>query len=133
MALRFKTNLKATHSLIDLTPLVDVIFLMLIFFIITSDIPPLKSLNIDNPTLDKDSSPLTTQLAQHAADLLAFLVLAFLVPFSSNQGNLGQAPVHFRSALQNTWGVWERRCTAPFSALIAPLKNCCLERMLSNT
>lgn len=62
MALRFKTSLKHSNSLIDLTPLVDVIFLMLIFFIITSDILPLKSLNIENPTLDKDSAPLTTQL-----------------------------------------------------------------------
>ncbi len=70
MPLRFKTTLKTSHSLIDLTPLVDVVFLMLIFFIITSDILPLKSLNIENPTLDKDSTPLTTQLiivmdAQH--------------------------------------------------------------------
>jgi biopolymer transport protein ExbD len=48
--------------LIDLTPLVDVIFLMLIFFIITSDILPLKSLNIENPSLEKDSAPLTTQI-----------------------------------------------------------------------
>lgn len=60
--MRFKTNLKISHNLIDLTPLVDVIFLMLIFFIITSDILPLKSLNIENPTLDRDSAPLTTQL-----------------------------------------------------------------------
>lgn len=60
--MRFKTNLKASHNLIDLTPLVDVIFLMLIFFIITSDILPLKSLNIENPTLEEDSTPLTTQL-----------------------------------------------------------------------
>lgn len=56
--------------MIDLTPLVDVIFLMLIFFIITSDILPLKSLRIENPTLPKDTTPLTTQLivvmdAQH--------------------------------------------------------------------
>ena len=58
----FKTNLKSTSALIDLTPLVDVVFLMLIFFIITSDILPLKSLNIENPTLEKDSAPLTTQL-----------------------------------------------------------------------
>ena len=35
---------------------------MLIFFIITSDILPLKSLNIENPTLEKNSAPLTTQL-----------------------------------------------------------------------
>lgn len=59
---RFKTNLKSSNNLIDLTPLVDVIFLMLIFFIITSDILPLKSLNIENPTLAKESTPLTTQL-----------------------------------------------------------------------
>lgn len=60
--MKFKTNLKTSSSIIDLTPLVDVVFLMLIFFIITSDILPLKSLNIENPVLEKDSSPLTTQL-----------------------------------------------------------------------
>lgn len=60
--MNFKTNLKSSPNLIDLTPLVDVIFLMLIFFIITSDILPLKSLNIENPTLNRDSMPLTTQL-----------------------------------------------------------------------
>jgi biopolymer transport protein ExbD len=60
--MRFKTNLKTSLNLIDLTPLVDVIFLMLIFFIITSDILPLKSLNIENPVLNRDSTPLTTQL-----------------------------------------------------------------------
>lgn len=60
--MKFKTSLKTSTSLIDLTPLVDVIFLMLIFFIITSDILPLKSLNVQNPPLSKDSAPLTTQL-----------------------------------------------------------------------
>ena len=60
--MKFKTRLKTSTSLIDLTPLVDVIFLMLIFFIITSDILPLKSLNIENPQLERDSTPLTTQL-----------------------------------------------------------------------
>ncbi len=60
--MHFKTNLKSSSNLIDLTPLVDVIFLMLIFFIITSDILPLKSLNIENPTLAKASTPLTTKL-----------------------------------------------------------------------
>ena len=60
--MKFKTNLKSSISLIDLTPLVDVIFLMLIFFIVTSDILPLKSLNIDNPALSADAHPLTTQL-----------------------------------------------------------------------
>jgi biopolymer transport protein ExbD len=60
--MQFKTSLKASPNLIDLTPLVDVIFLMLIFFIITSDILPLKSLNIENPQLPRDSAPLTTQI-----------------------------------------------------------------------
>lgn len=60
--MRFKTTLKQSHSLIDLTPLVDVIFLMLIFFIVTSDILPLKSLNIQNPTVSRSSTPLTSQL-----------------------------------------------------------------------
>ena len=60
--MRFKTNLKPSLNLIDLTPLVDVVFLMLIFFIVTSDVLPLKSLNIENPTLDRDTIPLTTQL-----------------------------------------------------------------------
>lgn len=58
----FKTNLKPSTSLIDMTPLVDVIFLMLIFFIVTSDILPLKSLNIENPSIARNSAPLTTQL-----------------------------------------------------------------------
>lgn len=60
--MQFKTNLKTSTSLIDMTPLVDVIFLMLIFFIVTSDILPLKSLNIENPTLERNSAPLTTQM-----------------------------------------------------------------------
>lgn len=60
--MKFKTNLKVSHNLIDMTPLVDVIFLMLIFFIVTSDILPLKSLNIENPMLDRNSAPLTTQI-----------------------------------------------------------------------
>ncbi len=68
--MKFKTRLKTSTHLINLTPLVDVIFLMLIFFIVTSDILPLKSLRIENPSLEKDSAPLTTQLllvmdAQH--------------------------------------------------------------------
>lgn len=60
--MHFRSTLKSSRSFIDLTPLVDVVFLLLIFFIITSDILPLKSLNIENPTLDKDSPPLATQL-----------------------------------------------------------------------
>ena len=60
--MRFKTKLKASNTLIDLTPLVDVIFLLLIFFIVTSDVLPLKSLHIENPVIEQDAVPLTTQL-----------------------------------------------------------------------
>jgi biopolymer transport protein ExbD len=60
--IRLKTKLKTSNILIDLTPLIDVVFLMLIFFIVTSDILPLKSLNVENPVLEKNSTPLTTQL-----------------------------------------------------------------------
>lgn len=68
--MKFTTRLKPSFSLIDLTPLVDVIFLLLIFFIVTSDILPLKSLKIENPLLKEDAEALTTQLlivmdAQH--------------------------------------------------------------------
>ncbi|MEI8366326.1 MAG: biopolymer transporter ExbD [Parachlamydiaceae bacterium] len=60
--MKFKTNLKVTHTFIDMTPLVDVIFLMLIFFVVTSDVLPLKSLNIENPVLNKNSAAMTTQI-----------------------------------------------------------------------
>lgn len=60
--MNFKTRLKPSFNLIDLTPLVDVIFLLLVFFLITSDILPLKSLNVENPQLERDSLPLTTQI-----------------------------------------------------------------------
>jgi biopolymer transport protein ExbD len=49
--MRFSTKLKPCYNLIDLTPLVDVIFLMLIFFMVTSDTLPLKSLLIQQPKL----------------------------------------------------------------------------------
>lgn len=61
--MRFQTRLKPCYNLIDLTALVDVIFLLLIFFLITSDTLPLKSLSIVNPTLvNKDSPAYLTQL-----------------------------------------------------------------------
>lgn len=60
--LKVKTSLKHTNFLIDLTPLVDVTFLMLIFFIVTSDILPLKSLQIENPPLKENTEALTTQI-----------------------------------------------------------------------
>ena len=55
--MNFKTRLKPCYNLIDLTPLVDVIFLLLIFFFISSDTLPLKSLSIQNPELKNKDSP----------------------------------------------------------------------------
>lgn len=59
--MRFSTHLKPCYNLIDLTPLVDVIFLMLIFFMVTSDTLPLKSLLIQQPKLSTQD---TSKLAQ---------------------------------------------------------------------
>lgn len=60
--MKFKCSLEQATSLIDLTPLVDVVFLMLVFFIITSDILPLKSLNIETPVLDLSSPARTAHI-----------------------------------------------------------------------
>ena len=60
--MKYQTRLKPCFNLIDLTPLVDVIFLMLIFFLVTSEVLPLKSLAIENPEIAKDSPPKLTQL-----------------------------------------------------------------------
>lgn len=60
--MRFQTRLKPCHNLIDLTPLVDVIFLMLIFFLVTSEILPLKSLPIETPSIPIDQPAKLAQL-----------------------------------------------------------------------
>ena len=96
--MKFKTRLKPSPDLIDLTPLVDVIFLMLIFFIITSNILPLKSLLIENPQLEQDSAPLTTQLllvmdAQHVIYLGSKKAI---VDLNSLRQHLQQELVHLK-------------------------------------
>ena len=60
--MHLQARLRPTSYFVDLTPLVDVVFLLLIFFMITSDVLPLKSLNIQVPELTQDSLPLTSQL-----------------------------------------------------------------------
>lgn len=60
--LTFKATLKQAPSLLDLTPLVDVVFLLLIFFMFTAEILPLKSLPIQPPTLARKETPTTQQL-----------------------------------------------------------------------
>ncbi len=60
--MRFETRLKPCYNLIDLTPLVDVIFLMLIFFLVSSDTLPLKSLQILHPEMDLEEPAKLCQL-----------------------------------------------------------------------
>jgi biopolymer transport protein ExbD len=60
--MRCTTKLKPCLNLIDLTPLVDVIFLMLIFFLITSDTLPLKSLLIQHPQISSSEEAKLSQL-----------------------------------------------------------------------
>lgn len=90
--IRFKTKLESTNFLIDLTPLVDVTFLMLIFFLITSDILPLKSLNVENPRIERDSIPLTTQLlvVMDAQNVIYLGSKKEIVDFVSLKGQLKQ-------------------------------------------
>lgn len=90
--MKFQARLKSSAALIDLTPLVDVIFLMLIFFIVTSDILPLKSLLIENPELKKDSAPLTTQLlvVMDAEHVIYLGSKKSIVDFSSLKSSLEQ-------------------------------------------
>ncbi len=76
--MKFRTHLNASSSLIDLTPLVDVIFLLLIFFMISSDILPIKALNVEHPTLEKES-PTTL------APLLVIMDAQHVVYYGSNK------------------------------------------------
>lgn len=60
--IKLSSSLKHSQALIDLTPLVDVILLMLVFFIITSDVLPFKSLNVSLPDLEQQSPILTSTI-----------------------------------------------------------------------
>lgn len=60
--MRCSTRLKPCVNLIDLTPLVNVIFLMMIFFLVTSETLPLKSLLIQHPQLNLQEEALLSQL-----------------------------------------------------------------------
>ncbi len=60
--MKCQTRLKPCFTLIDLTPLVDVIFLMCIFFLFTSDTLPLKSLLIEHPYIQNTEEAKLSQL-----------------------------------------------------------------------
>ncbi len=59
----FATRLKPRETLIDLAPLVDVVFLLLIFFFVTSEILPLKSLPLKTPKLSLEAPAIPTEIA----------------------------------------------------------------------
>jgi biopolymer transport protein ExbD len=130
--MKFKTRLKASNALIDLTPLVDVIFLMLIFFIVTSDILPLKSLNIENPQLEKDSAPLTTQLllVMDAQQVIYLGSKKSIVDFSSLKAELNN---EIEQLKKENGGLWptivlsvDRRIEyGLFLKLFAIAQECC--------
>ncbi|CAF24272.1 Uncharacterized protein PRO82_000781 [Candidatus Protochlamydia amoebophila] len=130
--MKFKTRLKSSNALIDLTPLVDVIFLMLIFFIVTSDILPLKSLNIENPQLKKDSTPLTTQLllVMDAQQVIYLGSKKSIVDFSSLQSDLEN---EIQNLKKQNGGIWptvvlsvDRRIEyGLFLKLFAIAQECC--------
>lgn len=60
--MRFTTRLAKERPAIDMTPLVDVLFLLLIFFLVTSDTLPLKSIRIERPSLALEAPPIISQL-----------------------------------------------------------------------
>jgi biopolymer transport protein ExbD len=130
--MKIKTRLKASNALIDLTPLVDVIFLMLIFFIVTSDILPLKSLNIENPQLEKDSAPLTTQLllVMDAQQVIYLGSKKSIVDFSSLKAELNN---EIEQLKKENGGLWptivlsvDRRIEyGLFLKLFAIAQECC--------
>lgn len=60
--MRFSMRLKPCYNLIDITPLVNVIFLMLIFFMFTSDTLSLKSLLIEHPKIPVEEPAKLAQL-----------------------------------------------------------------------
>lgn len=101
--MKFKTNLKTSFSLIDLTPLVDVIFLLLIFFIISSDIFPLKSLNIEKPVLEKKSTPLTSRLlvVMDAQNVLYLGTKKQIIDFSNFKEEVEQELVRLQKDYPN--------------------------------
>jgi biopolymer transport protein ExbD len=68
--MKFRMQLSSTSSLVDLTPLVDVMFLLLIFFVITSDLLPIKAMEVESPVVNRQSEALSAELlvvmdAQH--------------------------------------------------------------------
>jgi len=59
----FATRLKPKETLIDLAPLVDVVFLLLIFFFVTSEILPLKSIPLKPPKLALEAPAIPSEIA----------------------------------------------------------------------
>lgn len=128
--LQFKTKLQPSTALIDLTPLVDVVFLMLIFFIVTANILPLKSLLIENPSLEKDSNPLTTQLllVMDSQNILYLGSKKMIVDFDSLKSDLEKEIEHMKTeGIEPTvvLSVDQRVSYGLFLRLFSIVQECC--------
>jgi len=53
------TSRKEYKSLIDITPMIDLVFLLVIFFMVTSSLGKISSINVNLPRADKSDENLT--------------------------------------------------------------------------
>jgi biopolymer transport protein ExbD len=58
----FKPSLAVEARLIDMTPLVDVVFLLLVFFVLSTDVLPHRAIKIDPPELAMRSPQISAQV-----------------------------------------------------------------------
>lgn len=138
--MQLQTRLRPTSYFVDLTPLVDVIFLLLIFFILTSDVLPLKSLHIHVPELPQDSLPLTAQLVvvMDSAHVIYLGSTKAIVDLEELQTRL---PEELERIRQKNGGspptlvlsVDEKAEYGPFLKLFAVAQNCCPKMRLVYT
>lgn len=66
--MNFRTNRKQEDSLIDLAPLIDVVFMLLIFFMVTTTFKPSSQLKIDLPEATTEAKPQEEQSLEIAID-----------------------------------------------------------------
>lgn len=67
MAMQFKRQVKAEES-VNLTPLIDVVFLLLIFFMVSTTFTKESHLNIDLPEAVGEGAPVPTENVEVSID-----------------------------------------------------------------